>query len=72
MTVTASGAEVVFTTSGTTGEPVVWLRTVDQLRTEARLVADTVLGPVDAVVTFAPGPTCTATCSARSYPACSA
>jgi acyl-coenzyme A synthetase/AMP-(fatty) acid ligase len=54
VTVTASGAEVVFTTSGTTGEPVVWLRTVDQLRTEARLVADTVLGPVDAVVTFAP------------------
>ncbi|GLF97029.1 amidase family protein [Streptomyces yaizuensis] len=43
-----------FATSGSTGAPVTWLRTDDQLTAEARLVRETVIGPVDRVVTFAP------------------
>lgn len=47
-------AEVRFETSGTTGAPVGWNRTPAQLRAEARLVADHVLGPIDRIVCFAP------------------
>lgn len=49
--------ELAFTTSGTTGPPVRWWRTRDQLLAEARILADLVTtddAPVDAVVTHAP------------------
>ncbi len=46
--------QVEFATSGSTAEPVVWVRSVEQLRAEAALIAATVLGPVEHVVTFAP------------------
>ncbi|MFC9222458.1 AMP-binding protein [Streptomyces hygroscopicus] len=47
-------SEVAFATSGSTGEPVEWLRTTDQLRDEAELVRATLLGRVDHVVSYAP------------------
>lgn len=49
--------EAEFTTSGHTGDPVAWRRTDAQLRAEAQLVADTVVGPagsLDHIVNFAP------------------
>ncbi|WP_228979465.1 AMP-binding protein [Streptomyces sp. DH12] len=49
----APGADVAFTTSGTTGAPVTWLRTTGQLAAEAALLAEE-LGPVDHVVSYAP------------------
>ncbi|WP_436501664.1 hypothetical protein [Actinokineospora sp. HUAS TT18] len=42
-----------FATSGTTGEPVTWLRTEAQLAAEVRLLADLV-GDIDQVVSYAP------------------
>lgn len=50
----ADSADVEFPTSGHTADPVVWVRTADQLRVEVELIAETVLGPIDHVVTFAP------------------
>ncbi|GGK73790.1 AMP-binding protein [Mangrovihabitans endophyticus] len=47
-------AEVGFHTSGHTGKPTLWLRTHDQLRTEAQMIGDVIIGTVDRVVTFAP------------------
>lgn len=44
----------VFTTSGSTGTPASWVRSSDQLRAEATLVRDTVIGPVGHVVSYAP------------------
>ncbi|MDS1271518.1 hypothetical protein RIF23_14560 [Lipingzhangella sp. LS1_29] len=46
--------EVSFATSGQSDCPVVWVRTVEQMRAEAALLADTVIGEVDRVVNFAP------------------
>ena len=46
--------EAEFTTSGQSGEPVVWFRTMDQLRAEATLLAEAVVGEVDRVVNYAP------------------
>lgn len=46
--------EHAFATSGRTGEPVVWLRTEEQVRQEIRLLADVLVGAVDRVVNFAP------------------
>ena len=51
---TLAPGEVAFSTSGQSGEPVVWLRTEQQLRSEAALLAETVIGPIDRVVNFAP------------------
>ncbi|MBZ4322012.1 acyl--CoA ligase [Streptomyces sp. SCA2-4] len=45
---------MAFRTSGTTGEPVAWLRTETQVRAEAELVLECLLGPVDHVVSYAP------------------
>ncbi|MFI1016622.1 AMP-binding protein [Streptomyces sp. NPDC020965] len=45
--------EIAFETSGTTGTPVTWLRTPEQLRAEAELLVATV-GRMDRVVSFAP------------------
>ncbi|RBM19450.1 acyl-CoA synthetase [Streptomyces sp. PT12] len=47
-------ADVPFATSGQSGAPVVWLRSVAQLRAEAAVVADAVVGDVDRVVSYAP------------------
>jgi len=46
--------EIAFSTSGTSGTPVVWLRTAEQLRAEAELVARTLPAPVDRVISYAP------------------
>jgi acyl-coenzyme A synthetase/AMP-(fatty) acid ligase len=44
-----------FATSGTTGEPVTWLRTEDQLRAEAAILAElTDAGQADGIVCYAP------------------
>jgi acyl-coenzyme A synthetase/AMP-(fatty) acid ligase len=48
MTVTA------FTTSGSTGEPVSWLRTREQVLAEVDLIAELLVGDVDEVVCSAP------------------
>ncbi|MEU7074417.1 AMP-binding protein [Streptomyces narbonensis] len=55
MTATAAPppGSVAFSTSGTTGPPVSWLRTPAQLTAEAVLLSD-LLGPVDRVVCHAP------------------
>lgn len=51
----ADEAPVTFSTSGTTGEPVEWVRTTAQLDAETRLLADLLDGPdLDAVLTHAP------------------
>lgn len=44
---------VHFTTSGSTGTPVVWERTLDQLRLEGELMAKALQSRPDAVLTFA-------------------
>ncbi|GAB3439764.1 class I adenylate-forming enzyme family protein [Actinophytocola sediminis] len=54
MTGAAVAGGIDFTTSGSTGPPTVWRRTREQLRAEVELVVDTVLGPVEHVVSFAP------------------
>ncbi len=54
MTVAVDRDEIEFATSGHTADPVLWVRTGDQLRAEVELIASTVLGPIDHVVTFAP------------------
>lgn len=55
MTGTSVEAALVdFTTSGSTGTPAVWRRTREQLCAEVELVVDTVLGPIEHVVSFAP------------------
>ena len=46
--------EAAFATSGHTGEPVTWRRPRDLLDYEAALVADTLIGPVDYIINFAP------------------
>ncbi len=46
--------EVRFATSGHSGEPVMWLRTGEQIQAEVTLLADTVVGQVDRVVNYAP------------------
>jgi acyl-coenzyme A synthetase/AMP-(fatty) acid ligase len=46
--------EIEFRTSGHTGTPALWARTEDQLHTEALLIADSVIGEVDRVISFAP------------------
>jgi acyl-coenzyme A synthetase/AMP-(fatty) acid ligase len=50
----ADDTEIEFATSGHTAAAAVWVRRGDQVRAEAELIASTVLGPVDHVVTFAP------------------
>ncbi|HVK24950.1 MAG TPA: hypothetical protein VM677_26625 [Actinokineospora sp.] len=45
--------DVPFATSGTTGDPVTWFRTQDQLAAETHLLAELV-GTVEQVVSFAP------------------
>lgn len=50
----AEPEEIEFATSGSTAASATWVRSMDQLRAEASLVAATVLGPIDHVVTFAP------------------
>jgi acyl-coenzyme A synthetase/AMP-(fatty) acid ligase len=47
-------APATFTTSGHTGVPVRWIRSVGQLRAEASLVADAVTSAIDEIVCFAP------------------
>ncbi len=46
--------EVEFRTSGHTGSPTVWLRTREQLRAEAELIANELVGEVEQIVSFAP------------------
>ncbi|MFY1671566.1 hypothetical protein ACN27G_16565 [Plantactinospora sp. WMMB334] len=46
--------EIEFRTSGHTGTPERWVRTEDQLHSEALLIAGNVIGELDQVVTFAP------------------
>ncbi|MFL6110514.1 MAG: acyl-CoA synthetase [Catenulispora sp.] len=46
--------EEAFSTSGQSGEPIVWFRTEEQLRVEADLLARTLIGQVDRVVSYAP------------------
>ncbi|MGV9296005.1 hypothetical protein [Amycolatopsis sp. NPDC003676] len=46
--------EIEFRTSGHTGSPAVWLRTPDQLRAEAGLIADELVGDVEQIASFAP------------------
>jgi len=46
--------EEAFTTSGLTGEPVVWWRAQNQLHAEVALLAETLVGAVDRVVNYAP------------------
>jgi len=46
--------EVMFATSGHSGTPVAWIRSAGQLRGEASLVADMVMGELDEIVCFAP------------------
>ncbi|GAB3727699.1 hypothetical protein GCM10027598_47660 [Amycolatopsis oliviviridis] len=46
--------EIEFRTSGHTGTPAVWLRTPDQLRAEAGLIADELVGEIEQIVSFAP------------------
>ncbi|OKK00260.1 class I adenylate-forming enzyme family protein [Amycolatopsis sp. CB00013] len=46
--------EIEFRTSGHTGSPAVWLRTPDQLRAEAGLIADELVGEIEQIVSFAP------------------
>jgi acyl-coenzyme A synthetase/AMP-(fatty) acid ligase len=53
-TAVATDEEVEFATSGHTGDPVVWRHGAGQLRYEAAVVADTLIGPVDHVINFAP------------------
>lgn len=43
-----------FDTSGSTGAAVTWLRTEDQVRAEAELIGDRLVGPIDEVVCYAP------------------
>ncbi|RPF20743.1 acyl-CoA synthetase [Myceligenerans xiligouense] len=45
--------EIGFRTSGQSGEPVTWYRTAQQLEQEAALLARTLVGTVDEVVSFA-------------------
>ncbi|HEX3780030.1 MAG TPA: class I adenylate-forming enzyme family protein [Pseudonocardiaceae bacterium] len=45
---------ISFSTSGSTGTPVHWLRTPRQLRAEVTLVSEVAFGAVDRVVCFAP------------------
>lgn len=47
-------AVIPFATSGHTGERKIWFRSDMQLRAEARLVGDLIVGSVDEVVSFAP------------------
>jgi 3-deoxy-7-phosphoheptulonate synthase len=49
-----SAQEVRFGTSGSSGTPVGWVRTPEQLRAEAGLVAAEAIGEVDHIVNFAP------------------
>ncbi|MDT8915988.1 hypothetical protein [Amycolatopsis sp. PS_44_ISF1] len=46
--------EIGFRTSGHTGSPAVWLRTREQLRAEAELIANELVGEVEQIVSFAP------------------
>jgi acyl-coenzyme A synthetase/AMP-(fatty) acid ligase len=50
----AAGEPIAFSTSGSTGVPVHWLRTPEQLRAEVMLVSEVTFGAVDRVVCFAP------------------
>jgi len=47
-------AEEAFSTSGLSGEPVVWSRTQAQLHAEVALLAECLIGEVDRVVNYAP------------------
>lgn len=49
-----AGDAVTFATSGQSGTPVLWRRTAAQLRAEADLLAETVVGEVDLVLNYAP------------------
>jgi acyl-coenzyme A synthetase/AMP-(fatty) acid ligase len=52
--VQADGADVAFATSGSTGRPTTWIRTAEQLRAEATLIGDLLIGDVDEVICYAP------------------
>jgi|HubBroStandDraft_1064217.scaffolds.fasta_scaffold06639_3 acyl-coenzyme A synthetase/AMP-(fatty) acid ligase len=49
-----SAAEIAFSTSGSTGDPVTWYRAAGQLDREVDLICGAVIGEVDFVVSFAP------------------
>ncbi|MFD6069984.1 class I adenylate-forming enzyme family protein [Amycolatopsis lurida] len=49
-----TSTEIEFRTSGHTGSPAVWLRTPGQLRAEAELIADELVGEIEQIVSFAP------------------
>src|SRR5271155_1164128 len=51
---TPPGADIAFGTSGSTGEPVSWYRTAEQLDREVDLITAAVIGQIDQVVSFAP------------------
>lgn len=53
-TVARTAPDVAFETSGQSGHPVTWVRTQHQLDEEAALLARTLVGTVDEVVSFAP------------------
>lgn len=53
-TLEVTQGEIAFSTSGTSGMPLVWLRTSEQLLAEAALMARTLPAPVDRVISYAP------------------